>query len=96
MRTDSNYVQNIVRNNFTNEFLTGYATINGMFIPDVYSKIARAIENMPVFDDDVWVVSFPKSGESVNYLSPCTYLFYVLVFRIYNWEWSMRIWNSLY
>ncbi|XP_015594906.1 amine sulfotransferase [Cephus cinctus] len=52
----------ILRENFTNAFRTGYITVDGVCLPEYYKKFADAIEDMEVRDDDVWVCSFPKTG----------------------------------
>ncbi|XP_058800464.1 luciferin sulfotransferase-like [Phymastichus coffea] len=35
---------------------------DGVFLPEEYNRIADAVENFEVRDDDVWVCSFQKSG----------------------------------
>lgn len=42
---------------------TNYVWIDGVFLPQEYKRIADAVENFEVKDDDVWVCSFQKSGE---------------------------------
>lgn len=35
----------------------------GLFVPDTYPVIADSVENFEVRDDDIWVCSFPKTGD---------------------------------
>ncbi|XP_015110400.1 amine sulfotransferase [Diachasma alloeum] len=57
-----NDLDQLLKRTFTTEFRTGYVKIKGMTIPNVYLDIADSIENLKIWDDDVWVCSFPKSG----------------------------------
>ena len=47
----------------TKKAQTNFVTIDGVFLPEDYKKFADAVENFEVFDDDVWVCSFQKSGK---------------------------------
>lgn len=47
----------------TEKARTNYVWINGVYLPEEYKKIADAVENFEVRDDDVWVCSFQKSGK---------------------------------
>lgn len=47
-----------------NQLLTGFIRVDGVILRENYKQIADAIENIEVHDDDVWVCSFPKSGEN--------------------------------
>ena len=56
----------LLRDKFTNEFRTGYITFDGFCLPEYFLKFADQIENFEVRDDDVWVCSFPKTGNLNN------------------------------
>lgn len=45
------------------EFRTGFISVDGVCLPEYYKKFAEQLENFEVRDDDVWVCSFPKTGE---------------------------------
>ncbi|XP_017782119.1 PREDICTED: sulfotransferase family cytosolic 1B member 1-like [Nicrophorus vespilloides] len=40
----------------------GYGEFKGYSLPESFSKYQKEIEDLEVYDDDVWVTSFPKSG----------------------------------
>lgn len=61
--TKATDVDRLLRETFTNEFRTGYMTLEGFCLPAYYENFANSIENLEVRDDDIWVCSFPKSGE---------------------------------
>lgn len=48
---------------FTSEFRTGYIEIGGICLPEYFQHFADRIENFEVRHDDIWVCSFPKTGE---------------------------------
>ncbi|XP_058803922.1 luciferin sulfotransferase-like [Phymastichus coffea] len=52
----------LLKEKFTSEFRTGYINVDGVCLPEYYAEFADAIENMQVYDDDIWVCSFPKTG----------------------------------
>lgn len=52
----------LLRDKFTNEFRTGYITIDKVCLPEYFQKFSDKIENFEVRDDDTWVCSFPKTG----------------------------------
>lgn len=56
-------VQDItLEENFTNEFRSGYISVNGVTMPERFKDFKDAIENFEVYDDDIWICSFPKTG----------------------------------
>lgn len=55
----------LMKEKFTSDFRTGYIEIDGFRLPEYYAVFADAIENMEVYDDDVWVCSYPKAGENI-------------------------------
>lgn len=65
--TEDTYLDCLLKEKFTSEFRTGYITVDGVCLPEYYAKFADAIENLEVRDDDVWVCSFPKTGNNVNF-----------------------------
>lgn len=50
---------------FTNEFRTGYISVDGVCLPEHYLKFADSIENLEIREDDTWVCSFPKTGKKL-------------------------------
>lgn len=54
----------ILKEKFTSEFRSGYITVEGVCLPERYQHFAEQIENFEVRDDDVWVCTFPKTGEN--------------------------------
>lgn len=58
----------LLKDKFTSDFRTGYIEIDGFCLPEHYANFADAIENMEVYDDDIWVCSFPKSGKLFSFL----------------------------
>lgn len=49
--------------NFTNCFRSGYVKSRGYVLPEFYKKYGQKVEEFEVRDDDLWVVSFPKTGK---------------------------------
>lgn len=47
---------------FLSNFRVGYRRYRGVTLPTRYEAFAERVENMTVRDDDVWVISFPKTG----------------------------------
>lgn len=39
-------------------------TYKSIFVPESYKLIADSIENLEIRDDDIWVCSFPKTGNN--------------------------------
>ncbi|XP_018331171.1 sulfotransferase 1 family member D1-like [Agrilus planipennis] len=52
----------ILDTQFVNKTRKGYVTVKGFTLPEAYGEYSNEIENFEVYDDDVWVCSFPKSG----------------------------------
>ncbi|KAK5644366.1 hypothetical protein RI129_005666 [Pyrocoelia pectoralis] len=47
---------------FTNIFRPGYIHVKGTTLPKRFLDVCNVIENFTVYDDDLWICSFPKSG----------------------------------
>lgn len=45
-----------------NELTGAYANYKNCFLPTRYEKFAKEIDEMEVYDTDIWVTSFPKTG----------------------------------
>lgn len=60
--TDENKLDLILEKKFTNSFRKGYLKVDGITMPLRYEDFQSEIENFIVYDDDVWIFSFPKSG----------------------------------
>lgn len=42
--------------------LPNYGDFNGLTMPLTFKNFQEQIKNFEVFDDDVWLCSYPKSG----------------------------------
>lgn len=60
--TDSDECGRILQENFLNKFRKGYITIEGVTMPLRYAEMAEEILNWEVYDSDLWISSFPKTG----------------------------------
>ena len=61
----------ILQKRFISAFRTGYIKSRGYVLPEYYKKFGHRVENLQVRNDDVWIVSFPKTGEySYHYCYP--------------------------
>ena len=54
------------------EARTNLQIFDGVFLPQEYSTIAEEVENFEVYNDDVWVCSFQKSGEKNLFIFYCS------------------------
>lgn len=62
----------ILKETFTNTFSSGYLDINGTTLTRRYADMAQDILNFEVYDSDVWVASFPKTGNKSPKLKCCS------------------------
>lgn len=53
----------ILKEKFTSIFRTGYVTAKNTTMPEYFKKFGDRILNMNVYDSDIWVCSFPKTGK---------------------------------
>lgn len=60
---DEDDLDRLIKEKFTSPFRTGYTNIDGCFLPANHANYVDAIEHMEVYDDDVWLCGFPKSGK---------------------------------
>ncbi|XP_017774557.1 PREDICTED: sulfotransferase family cytosolic 1B member 1-like [Nicrophorus vespilloides] len=49
---------------FTNNYRKDYSVYNGFTMPEYFGKYFEEIQEMEVYDDDVWVTGFPKTGST--------------------------------
>lgn len=56
----------ILLKKFTNQFRNGYVKSRGYVLPEYYKKFGQRVEELEVRDDDLWVVSFPKTGKCIS------------------------------
>lgn len=56
-------VSGILDECFVTEFRNGYVKANGVVLPVYFKEFGQRIQEMEVRDDDVWVCSYPKTGE---------------------------------
>lgn len=52
----------ILNETFTNKFRFGYVDIKGITLTRRYADLAPDIFDLEVYNTDVWVASFPKTG----------------------------------
>jgi len=56
-------LRDMLLKNFTNCFRSGYVKSRGYVLPECYKKFGKKVEELEVRDDDLWVISFPKTGK---------------------------------
>lgn len=56
-------LDNILKKHFTNSFRLGYCTVDGVSMPVRFQEMHQDILEWPVNEEDVWICSFPKTGE---------------------------------
>lgn len=54
----------LAKETLSEKIRTSYVEYNGVVLPEEYQQFADAVENFEVYDDDVYVCSFQKSGQS--------------------------------
>lgn len=52
----------ILKRDFTSRYRKGYVNAEGVTMPEQYLEIKDGIDNWNVKEEDVWICSFPKSG----------------------------------
>ena len=60
--------QKIIDNYFKGALVNGYVNCNGFMLTDLFPKVEPEISQLDVKDDDIWVVSYPKSGLQYVYI----------------------------
>lgn len=60
--SDNDECGRILKERFLNKFRKGYITIEGVTMPLRYAEMAREVFDWQVFDSDLWISSFPKTG----------------------------------
>ncbi len=48
---------------FTHKLRHGYIKCRGAVLPEYFETFADQIQELDVRSDDVWVITYPKSGE---------------------------------
>ena len=56
-------LNSLARNNLREKVRTNFIEVDGVFLPEEYKRFADQVENFEVYDDDVYVCSFQKSGK---------------------------------
>jgi hypothetical protein len=64
------------------KFLTELTSFDGFVLPTEYKELKKQIENLEVSERDVWICSFPRSG---NHFLSLSLSFYVP----FHSEWSI-------
>nr|CAD7448559.1 unnamed protein product [Timema bartmani]CAD7457250.1 unnamed protein product [Timema tahoe] len=52
----------VLEKSFTPDFRNGYVSVKDIVMPKYFTKFGDKIQNLEIYNDDVWVVSFPKTG----------------------------------
>lgn len=52
----------LLQEHFVSDFRYGYKKYRGVVLSERYQTFADKIENLEVRDDDIWVMSYPKTG----------------------------------
>lgn len=56
-------IGDILEKYFISDFRSkGYRKFRNVTLPAAHSRFAEAVENFQVRDDDIWVMSYPKTG----------------------------------
>lgn len=55
-------MKEIQRKYFTSPFINTFVDYKGCVLPSMFEDIQNKIYNMEVREEDIWVMSFPKSG----------------------------------
>uniref|UniRef100_A0A8D8Q3E7 Uncharacterized protein n=1 Tax=Cacopsylla melanoneura TaxID=428564 RepID=A0A8D8Q3E7_9HEMI len=61
--SENGEIKQLLQSTFTNSFRKGYVRTREVCLPEYYKDFGDQILDMDVRDDDVWMCSFPKSGE---------------------------------
>lgn len=65
----------ILMEKFTNKFRKGYIDIKGITMPLRFADMADEILNWEVYNTDLWISSFPKTGKQYQLFNlNCTVL----------------------
>ena len=66
MKLSFDKVDDIVAEKFNNFFPIANSLIEvnpgRVFLPHKFAEIAESILNLPIYSDDVWLVSYPRTG----------------------------------
>lgn len=52
----------VLKESFLSPFRRGYCEIDGVTLPEHFQDFIERILNMEVFEDDIWICSYPKTG----------------------------------
>lgn len=59
----------LLKKYFINDFRFGYKRYRGVTMPVSFEPYMDKIENLIVREDDIWVMSYPKTGERKYFLN---------------------------
>nr|CAD7411768.1 unnamed protein product [Timema cristinae] len=51
----------VLEKSFTPDFRNAYVSVKDIVMPKYFTKFGDKIQNLEIFNDDVWVASFPKT-----------------------------------
>lgn len=66
---DNTALDEVLRRDFTTVFRPGYITLKGVTMPQRFDELRKDIYDLEVSENDVWVCSFPKTGEIFSMFS---------------------------
>lgn len=55
----------LLKKYFLSDFRFGYKKYRGVTLPTRHEVFAKEVEELTVRNDDVWVVSYPKTGKII-------------------------------
>ncbi|CAH0554476.1 unnamed protein product [Brassicogethes aeneus] len=58
----NDYLSKLLEEKYTSIFRPGYVEIDGVTLPRRYKELKNDIDDFDVFEDDIWICSFPKTG----------------------------------
>ncbi|RZB40592.1 Sulfotransfer 1 domain containing protein [Asbolus verrucosus] len=62
IETSEAELERIVKDKWTNSFRPSYITAKGCMLPCYYPEFQKVIDDFEVFDSDIWICSFPRTG----------------------------------
>lgn len=89
----------LLNRDFTSKFRKGYVDIKGITMTRRYADMADEVLNWEVYDSDLWISSFPKTGkDAMKYTYRSAKIMYYLQYFFYDWVqfwyFSLLVWKE--